>query len=257
MIDSMTPLEQLRRRELRARTALKCRDEDGLLTLFLKLVFGRRIWRIWFGSVVRFLLRYVWSNRDYATVEQADAVVRRAMDVYIAAMTGTLVLAYFVVFFLDQNRVGLFDQFARVFAITFTVIRLGGLASLLCQVHLGRRYTSHDTTRAILNGFWNYGEIIVAFGTIYALVARYGGDGFNNKEFLADCTNPLYFSFQVMTTISFGEFKPQTILSRCLITIEYLLGLLFIVFAIGRAIAASMEVRRRRRIQQQNPDRQI
>jgi hypothetical protein len=81
----------------------------------------------------------------------------------------------------------------------------------------------------ILGAICAYMLIGIAFATIYGLMDRLGGTPFFAQGDTNDPVRYLYFSFIVLTTVGFGDLSPATDSGRILVSMEALIGQIFLV----------------------------
>ena len=89
----------------------------------------------------------------------------------------------------------------------------------------------------ILGAICAYLLIAIAFGVIYGMVDRYGTEHFFAQGAITDPVKYLYFSFVVLTTVGFGDLTPATDNGRVLVSIEALLGQIFLVTLVASLVA--------------------
>ncbi len=107
-----------------------------------------------------------------------------------------------------------------------------------------KKYSTHNIVRAILNTFVHYCEAIVCFAIWYLVIVCAFGDAFRasgdtNSGFVADWITPLYFSAISITTIGFGDFSPQTLLSKGAVILEVFYGIFLFVVVLQKAMASA------------------
>ncbi len=81
----------------------------------------------------------------------------------------------------------------------------------------------------ILGAICAYLLIGIAFATIYGLMDHLGGDPFFAQGDAHDPVKFLYFSFIVLTTVGFGDLSPATDPGRIVVSLEALIGQIFLV----------------------------
>lgn len=81
----------------------------------------------------------------------------------------------------------------------------------------------------ILGAICAYLLIGIAFATIYALMDHLGGAPFFAQGDARDPVKFLYFSFIVLTTVGFGDLSPATDPGRIVVSMEALIGQIFLV----------------------------
>ncbi|MGZ8734854.1 MAG: potassium channel family protein [Acidimicrobiia bacterium] len=81
----------------------------------------------------------------------------------------------------------------------------------------------------ILGAVCAYMLIGIAFATVYALMDSLGDARFFAQEQTHDPVKFLYFSFIVLTTVGFGDLSPGTNAGRILVSMEALIGQVFLV----------------------------
>lgn len=236
----ITPGQKLRDRIADSDRKLRTSDEDGLLALALKKAFGLWIWRWPFRLVVGAILSLNATTNVPMSDAHADNIVRRAMDRYMF-LGSLLLLVTYVAALAFPGEWPWWTRLVWIIPAWFVFSRLMEIFGVLCELHLHQEYKPTNYGRAVLNTFWHFGDVVIAFATFYTILAKFGWDSFKltQKEFLASIETPLYFSFQVITTGSMGEFAPESIAGRIAVCVEVGLGLILIVVAIQRALSSS------------------
>jgi hypothetical protein len=81
----------------------------------------------------------------------------------------------------------------------------------------------------ILGAICAYLLIGIAFATLYAFMDRHGESSFFAQGNSDDPVKFLYFSFIVLTTVGFGDLSPATDPGRIVVSMEALIGQIFLV----------------------------
>jgi Ion channel len=89
----------------------------------------------------------------------------------------------------------------------------------------------------ILGAICSYLLIAIAFAVVYGMFDRYGTENFFAQGVVSDPVKYLYFSFIVLTTVGFGDLTPATDGGRILVSIEALLGQIFLVTLVASLVA--------------------
>jgi len=89
----------------------------------------------------------------------------------------------------------------------------------------------------ILGAICSYLLIAIAFAVVYAMFDHYGTENFFAQGAVEDPVKYLYFSFIVLTTVGFGDLTPATDGGRILVSIEALLGQIFLVTLVASLVA--------------------
>ncbi len=89
----------------------------------------------------------------------------------------------------------------------------------------------------ILGAVCAYLLIAIAFAVVFGMFDRYGTDNFFAQGAVVDPVKYLYFSFIVLTTVGFGDLTPATDGGRILVSIEALIGQIFLVTLVASLVA--------------------
>jgi voltage-gated potassium channel Kch len=89
----------------------------------------------------------------------------------------------------------------------------------------------------VLGAICAYLLIAIAFGVVYGLVDKFGSEHFFAQGNVKDPVKYLYFSYIVLTTVGFGDLTPATDSGRILVSIEALLGQIFLVTLVASLVA--------------------
>lgn len=111
---------------------------------------------------------------------------------------------------------------------------------LIAPVVVLNRILRHEVigTETILGAVCVYVLLGIAFAGIYA-----GMDDFEHGTFFAEKVHPaanvefLYFSFITLTTVGFGDLTPGTDPARVVVTLEALIGQVFLVTLVARLVS--------------------
>jgi len=99
------------------------------------------------------------------------------------------------------------------------------------------RHPSVDL-ETILGAICSYLLIGIAFGAIYALLQQVGSENFFAQSGPYERIDYLYFSFIVLTTTGFGDLTPLTAVGKALVTLEALIGQVFLVTIVASLVAS-------------------
>jgi hypothetical protein len=105
------------------------------------------------------------------------------------------------------------------------------------------RHPSVDL-ETILGAICSYLLIGIAFGSIYGMLQTVGSENFFAQSGPYERIDFLYFSFIVLTTTGFGDLTPLTSIGKVLVTLEALIGQVFLVTIVA-SLVASFGFRRR------------
>jgi Ion channel len=116
---------------------------------------------------------------------------------------------------------------------------VGGLSLATLSVVILSRVLGHErvTVQTILGAI----NVYVIFGLVFAFtefgIETVSGDPFFVQVSPADFADHLYFSFVVLTTLGFGDLTPVTDLGKALVSLEALLGQVFLVTLVARLVS--------------------
>ncbi|HZJ26985.1 MAG TPA: potassium channel family protein [Acidimicrobiia bacterium] len=91
---------------------------------------------------------------------------------------------------------------------------------------------------SILGVICAYLLIGIAFASVYGLLNRLESDPFFAQSSGRDPVDYLYFSYIVLTTVGFGDLTPRTDTGRVLVTIEALMGQIFLVTVLAGLVGS-------------------
>jgi voltage-gated potassium channel Kch len=108
----------------------------------------------------------------------------------------------------------------------------------------------------ILGAVCAYLMIGIGFSTIYVMLQQLGSENFFTQPGPYQRIDFLYFSFVVLTTLGFGDFTPGTPVGKVLVTLEALIGQVFLVTVVASLVAGFGGVMRRSALDldQDDPD---
>jgi hypothetical protein len=98
----------------------------------------------------------------------------------------------------------------------------------------------------ILGAICSYMLIGIAFASIYGMLQTVGTENFFAQPPPYERVDFMYFSFVVLTTLGFGDFTPGTSVGKVLVTIEALIGQVFLVTIVASLVSSFVGVRGRR-----------
>jgi Ion channel len=98
----------------------------------------------------------------------------------------------------------------------------------------------------ILGAICSYLLIGIAFASIYGMLQTVGSENFFAQPGPYERIDFLYFSFVVLTTLGFGDLTPGTSLGKVLVTIEALMGQVFLVTIVASLVSSFVGIRGRR-----------
>lgn len=163
------------------------------------------------------LLLAVWALR-----------VRR-MIMWIVAALALLSIQAMVV---DQMG----EHWLRPLVFASTAIFMGAVTIALLFYVLDRRPITTDKVFGVISA---YVLIAFTFASVFSLVELFDPRSFNYSidagvDGRLRWANLMYFSFTVLTSTGFGEITPATGLTRSLIVLEQILGVMYVAFLIAR-----------------------
>jgi Ion channel len=109
---------------------------------------------------------------------------------------------------------------------------------LIAPVVILNRIIRHETVRleTILGAICVYVLIGIAFAGIFAGVNDAEPAGFFAQHIIPTNVDFLYFSFVTITTVGFGDLTAGTSTGRVLVTLEALIGQIFLVTLVARLV---------------------
>ena len=219
---------------------------DGLFVRLLKIAFRARIWDVPHQLTVRFFL-YVTGrlDHDFNNDGDAESAARWAMDCYTAAFSILLIALYFFCYGQYGEPRGLWFWTIYVSSIVVATFRTVELLAVIASLHLPGPYRSSAPIRALVLGFICYIHIITAFAILYLTFGDLIGDTFaatSAPTIAHDWVTPLYFSFVTVTTLGFGDLRPNHWLDKLLVILQVLIGIVFVVVIFQRTIAATQKL---------------
>ena len=128
------------------------------------------------------------------------------------------------------------EHWLRPVVFASTAIFMGAVTIALLFYVLDRRPI---TTDKVFGAISAYVLIAFTFASVFSLVELFDARAFNfSIDARADgrlrWANLMYFSFTVLTSTGFGEITPATGLTRSLIVLEQILGVMYVAFLIAR-----------------------
>ncbi|HEY4215541.1 MAG TPA: ion channel [Gemmatimonadaceae bacterium] len=174
------------------------------------------------------------ASRDAFPDDQAwrEFSQRRARDIeyYICACAALVVLAIW----LTGRGIGL------AFATIFVTWRIGDIVQTAINVSIfdyfrvERDNSVASVTRSIVLSAWNYAELIVCYGVLYAAHPGW-------LDVVGTSPGPYYFSAITQLTIGYGDIKPLG-LGRFVATTQALAGLAFLALVFARFVAVAPRI---------------
>ena len=98
----------------------------------------------------------------------------------------------------------------------------------------------------ILGAICAYLMIGIAFASIYGMMQTVGSEQFFAQSGPYERIDFLYFSFIVLTTTGFGDLTPGTPVGKVLVTLEALIGQVFLVTIVASLVSSFVGMRRPR-----------
>jgi hypothetical protein len=110
------------------------------------------------------------------------------------------------------------------------------------------RIFRHPTVdlETILGAICSYLMIGIAFASIYGMLQTVGSENFFAQPAPYERIDFLYFSFVVLTTTGFGDLTPYTSVGKVFVTLEALIGQVFLVTIVASLISSFVGGRGRR-----------
>jgi Ion channel len=99
------------------------------------------------------------------------------------------------------------------------------------------RHPSVDL-ETILGAICAYLLIGIAFGALYGMLQTVGSENFFAQPGPYERIDFLYFSFIVLTTTGFGDLTPYTSVGKVIVTLEALIGQVFLVTIVASLVAS-------------------
>lgn len=150
--------QQLEDRQRKSECAFNVSDDDGLIAALAKLFFGLGLWKLVYSRSMPEILRF-WGGVDrvVSSVPAAEAIIRRAIDVYTFVWTFVMLVTYVVTFYSARRIWEIPVTFAWLpmgTCVLTGVFRLCEILSVFAELHLSNRYSTRDRVRAVLSTFW-------------------------------------------------------------------------------------------------------
>lgn len=98
----------------------------------------------------------------------------------------------------------------------------------------------------ILGAICSYLLIGIAFAAIYGMLQSVGSENFFAQPGPHERIDFLYFSFVVLTTTGFGDLTPGTSVGKVIVTLEALIGQVFLVTIVASLVSSFVGIRRPR-----------
>jgi Ion channel len=98
----------------------------------------------------------------------------------------------------------------------------------------------------ILGAICSYLLIGIAFAAVYGMLQSVGSEPFFAQTGAHSRVDFLYFSFVVLTTTGFGDLTPGTPVGKVIVTIEALIGQVFLVTIVASLVSSFVGIRRPR-----------
>jgi Ion channel len=98
----------------------------------------------------------------------------------------------------------------------------------------------------ILGAVCSYLLIGIAFASVYGMMQAVGSENFFAQPGSHSRLDYLYFSFIVLTTTGFGDLTPGTPVGKVLVTLEALIGQVFLVTIVASLVSSFVGIRGRR-----------
>jgi hypothetical protein len=154
-------------------------------------------------------------------------------------------LAYFGLMVISLASTGMLavdDEVGwRTAWLSFHAALLGLSTTLVVHWAIHRTTVTVDTISAALSGYYLIG---FTWALIYALVDVLIVGAFSHPlDTHGVLYRALYFSFVTLTTLGFGDVTPTHPLTQALVTIEALLGQIYLVVLVARLVSMRVSVR--------------
>jgi uncharacterized membrane protein len=216
-------------RTVRVHTAIREGDTYGLLLVLILVTY----------LAMAALDRSLWSR--FALTVMLGAVLLLTLEASHSSrrlkLIGIILVAAAVLVSLGQAIVGENGTDGTSYGMY--------LLLLIAPVVIVARILRHPviSNQTILGAICAYLLIGMAFAGIYA-----GIETFDSAPFFAQTAHPthidfLYFSFVTITTTGFGDLTAATSVGRVLVTLEALLGQIFLVTLVARLVSMYGRVR--------------
>jgi voltage-gated potassium channel Kch len=198
------------------------RDRYGLL--FVLLIVSYVLTGFNDSTVIRFIFGLVLVGVFIlaAFAEGMPLLVRRT----VAVVSGLFVVANIALVIGGSSETGEGLLSAIASAAQFSAVVL-----ILYRI-------SHHTTvsfQTVMGGIAAYALLGFAHGSLYEAIDFLGGQDFFAEP--ASVGDFLYFSLVTLTTVGYGDFVPATELGKRLVTVEALVGQVFLVTLVARLVA--------------------
>jgi hypothetical protein len=90
----------------------------------------------------------------------------------------------------------------------------------------------------ILGALCSYMLIALAFGAVYGMFQQLGSENFFAQPAPYERIDFIYFSFIVLTTTGFGDLTPGTSVGKVLVTLEAVIGQVYLVTIVASLVAS-------------------
>ncbi|EOB6777518.1 ion channel [Vibrio cholerae] len=162
----------------------------------------------WYGIVVSIYYHFpneLWKNEDYASLA---AIGGGYLSFFILTIIGSLVVVYLV------ESYKLIHNSLIPGSVSLLVKKLGGV-------------------------FISYLGVALLFSAIYRILNIYIERAFNQN--FESSIDSIYFSIVTITTLGYGDILPVHWLSKILVIVEVLMGVMFLAVMIGLIISTSLD----------------
>jgi len=242
---------------------------EGLLVLLMRCIFiGQSLYH---QSLYLKLISYLgfpawclaaWCIRKrivHTNAKTLAALPRRAfhlaIDIYTFAWVSLLLVGYLLAYWqacVVRAEPDTYHSWIRmgvmVGAGLLSMFRVYEVFGVACRLHTRRLYYTKSPIRALMNTVFHYGEVALAFGTLYLIVHVICDDRFGGKSMTDSFMSAAYFSVITLATVGYGDYSPESVPGRLFVILEIMLGLVLIVVIIQRVLSAKHGKRKRKNV---------
>lgn len=226
--------------------------DDGILIALMKILFSLEF--LWHFTIFHYLVMLIGSfvtpvadkvmSSEKNRKCTGDEICRWAIDAYMCLMTVILVVCYYHTLEYHGTHPLLIKG-----CVLFACHRIFELLTVMVGLHANPVYVTRNPVRALVNTIWHYGEVTVAFAVFYvALSPPTDYFSFDKVDEFGKWETALYFSFVTITTLGYGDISPIRGCVQLLISLEVLLGFVFLIIAIQRILATPTSGEKERKV---------
>jgi quercetin dioxygenase-like cupin family protein len=248
--DPTTPGRFAERYRIERQDAYRQRPGDGPWVTLIKWLFGLPCWHWLIEWYIPRALRRKGVFNQVMDRENARLVFNQAVEEFWVWGTLATLAGYACAFAAaHQGPIrSLHPGSATALAIVLGLLSLAAgfriieLLGLSLRLHVLERYWTRAPAHALILTFVGYFQVMVCFAILHLAAAYVTGDKYSEDTTLwAEFLNAAYFSTATIGTLGFGDFAPVHWFGKLLVIAEVFVGLVLIVVAFQRVIAAIAE----------------